>query len=278
MFKSLVFCTLVASALAIPAPSASHNNCNESDDMLSCYAVKAITVLDRASRSADINLIDGVSFVREGPVERSGKALKSESEIMSELPADSTEKAMAVATMMYDNAANFLQSHSLKVDMSEDSVVGRVLKDPTSLLHKPGHGLGGHLGGHGGLGGSHKKHKKMLMPLITLIGVKLLALAPVFLGGLALLVGKAVFVSKIALLIAGVLAFQKFFGAGSQLAGGFPGAGLFGKNNAAAPIAYEHPAAAYAQAQAQGYQYRRSFEKDAQQLAYAAQAPAAEAH
>ncbi|KAL7296216.1 uncharacterized protein LOC106649211 [Trichogramma pretiosum] len=279
MFKYVVFGLLVASAIASPAPS-SELDCDHAEDMLMCLGVKAAATLERAARSADVNLVDGITFVRDTPVERTGKALKSESEIMSELPADSTEKAMAVATMMYDNAANFLQSHSLKVDMSEDSVVGRVLKDPTSLFsHKPGHNLGGHLGGgHGGLGGSHKKHKKMLMPLITLIGVKLLALAPVFLGGLALLVGKAVFVSKIALLIAGVLAFQKFFGAGSQLAGGFPGAGLFGKNNAAAPIAYEHPAAAYAQAQGQGYQYRRSFEKDAQQLAYAAQAPAAEAH
>ncbi|KAL7296225.1 hypothetical protein TKK_0010762 [Trichogramma kaykai] len=242
MFKYVVFGLLVASAIATPAPS-SGLDCNESEDQLTCLAVKASATLERAARSADINLIDGVTLVRDTPVERTGKALKSESEIMSELPADSTQKAMAVATMMYDNAAKFVQSHSLKVDMPE----ARSLDDIFS--HSPS-----------------KKHKKLLTPLLTLIGVKLFALAPVFLGGLALFVTKAIFLSKVAILIAGVLLFQKFFGAGSQIA--FPG-GLFGKNNVAPQYNYEP--ATYAQAGAfTGYQ--RSL--DAQQLAYSAQAPA----
>ncbi|CAB0043813.1 unnamed protein product [Trichogramma brassicae] len=82
---------------------------------------------------------------------------------------------------------------------------------------------------------------------------------------------KAIFFSKVALLITGVLLFQKFFGAGSQLAGGFPG-GLFGKNNVTPQYTYEP--ATYAQAGAGAYSagYQRSL--DAQQLAYSAQAPA----
>ncbi|CAB0043815.1 unnamed protein product [Trichogramma brassicae] len=243
MFKYVVFALFVASAIAT-APS-SDLDCNESADMLTCLAVKASSTLERAARSADINIIDGVTFVRDTPVERAGKALKSESEIMSELPADSTQKAMAVATMMYENAANFLQSHSLKVDMSEAR--------------------------HLNVLDSNKKLKKMLSPLMSIIGVKVFALAPIFLGKLALLVGKAIFFSKVALLIAGVLLFQKFFGAGSQLAGGFPG-GLFGKNNVTPQYTYEP--ATYAQAGAGAYSagYQRSL--DAQQLAYSAQAPA----
>ncbi|XP_014221825.1 uncharacterized protein LOC106649070 [Trichogramma pretiosum] len=221
MFKYVVFGLLVASAIATPAPS-SGLDCNESADQLTCLAVKATATLERAARSADINLIDGVTLVRDTPVERTGKALKSESEIMSELPADSTQKAMAVATMMYDNAAKLVESHSLKVDMSE----GRTFDDIFSLS-------------------STKKYKKMLSPLMTLIGVKLLALAPVFLGGLALFVTKAIFVSKIAILAAGVLLYQKFFGAGSRIAGGFPG-DFFAKNNLAQQQ-YNYEPAAYAQ-------------------------------
>ncbi|KAL7296223.1 hypothetical protein TKK_0010760 [Trichogramma kaykai] len=231
MFKYVVFGLLVASAIATPAPS-SGLDCDHVEDALTCLAVKASATLERAARSADINLIDGVTLVRDTPVERTGKALKSESEIMSELPADSTQKAMAVATMMYDNAAKLVESHSLKVDMSE----GRTIDDNIFSV------------------ASTKKYKKMLSPLMTLIGVKLFALAPVFLGGLALFVTKAIFLSKVAILIAGVLLYQKFFGAGSRIAGGFPG-DFFAKNNVAQQYNYEP--AAYAQS-----------------LAYSAQAPA----
>ncbi|XP_023313979.1 uncharacterized protein LOC106649224 [Trichogramma pretiosum] len=246
MFKYVVFGLLVASAIATPAPS-SGLDCNVSDDQLTCLAVKAAATLERAARSADIEIIDGVTLVRDTPVERTGKALKSESEIMSELPADTTGKAMAVATMMYENAANFLQSHSLKVDMSEARTIDDKIFSHSHLTPS-------------------KKHKKRLSPLLSLIGLKVFALAPIVLGKLALLVGKAIFLSKVAILIAGVLLFQKFFGAGSQIA--FPG-GLFGKNNVAPQYNYEP--ATYAQAGAfTGYQ--RSL--DAQQLAYSAQAPA----
>ncbi|CAB0043809.1 unnamed protein product [Trichogramma brassicae] len=249
MFKYVVFGILVASAIATPAPS-SGLDCNESNDQLTCLAVKAAATLERAARSADIEIIDGVTLVRDTPVERTGKALKSESEIMSELPADTTGKAMAVATMMYDNAANFLQSHSLKVDMSEARTIDdKIFSHSHSHSHLPS-----------------KKHKKLLSPLLSFIALKAFALAPIVLGKLALLVGKAIFFSKVALLITGVLLFQKFFGAGSQIA--FPG-GLFGKNNVAPQYNYEP--ATYAQAGAfTGYQ--RSL--DAQNLAYSAQAPA----
>ncbi|XP_023313995.1 uncharacterized protein LOC111693506 [Trichogramma pretiosum] len=258
MFKYVVFGLLVASAIATPAPS-SGLDCNESDDQLTCLAVKAAATLERAARSADIEIIDGVTLVRDTPVERTGKALKSESEIMSELPADSTEKAMAVATMMYDNAVNFLQSHSLNVDMSE----ARHLDVDDIFSHSHSHLHSHH--------SPSKKHKKLLSPLLSIIGVKLFALAPFFLGKLALAVGKAIFFSKVALLITGVLLFQKFFGSASQLAGGFPG-GLFGKNNVTPQYNYEP--ATYAQAGAGAYSagYQRSL--DAQQLAYSTQAPA----
>lgn len=58
------------------------------------------------------------------------------------------------------------------------------------------------------------------MPFIATVGIKLLALAPLVLGALALLATKALFVGKAALLLSGILAFQKFMSYGST--GGFP--------------------------------------------------------
>lgn len=117
--------------------------------------------------------------------------------------------------------------------------------------------------------------KKMLMPFIIAAAVKLFALMPILLGGLGLLVFKAVVISKIALLFAGVLLFQKLFGAGVS---GLGSAGnLFSKNalpswDSQAPQAWN----AGASAQPQGY-YKRSFNEaakvDAHSLAYAAQVP-----
>ena len=68
MLKYVVFGLLVASALAVPAPSSSLD-CSKEEDTISCLAVKAATTLERASRSAEISLIDGVTFVRETPGE-----------------------------------------------------------------------------------------------------------------------------------------------------------------------------------------------------------------
>lgn len=109
--------------------------------------------------------------------------------------------------------------------------------------------------------------------------MKLFALIPILLGSLGLLVLKALFVGKIALLLAGVLAFQKLFGSGSNGSGY---ANFFGKN--AQPVtgwidsgSQGWPAGSAAAIQPQGY-YKRSFEEnskmDAHSMAYSAQAPA----
>lgn len=110
------------------------------------------------------------------------------------------------------------------------------------------------------------------MPIAAAIGAKLFALVPIALGGLALLVFKALFVGKIALLLAGILAFQKLFGAGGA------GGNFFSK--AALPTAAWPSASGYqswssapaAATQSQGY-YRSLDVNDAHDLAYSAQAP-----
>lgn len=123
------------------------------------------------------------------------------------------------------------------------------------------------------------KIKKAILPLIAAAGVKIFAIMPILLGGLSLLVLKALVVGKVALLIAAVLAFQKFFGSGA--AGGLGASNNFFKNLQPATSFFDNGASNQAwssssaqQQQPQGY-YKRSFEdKTAQKLAYSGQAPA----
>lgn len=120
--------------------------------------------------------------------------------------------------------------------------------------------------------------KKMILPLIAAVAVKVFALVPILLGGLGLLVLKAVFVSKIALILAGVLAFQRLFGSGS----GSGYTSLFSKNAQPATGWYDNAnqgwsGGAATATQPQGY-YKRSFnadnaKMDAHSMAYSAQAP-----
>lgn len=56
------------------------------------------------------------------PVERSGKALESETEVMNSLPREATDRIIKLANMLYDNTMSFLKSHSLKMSMPEGSV------------------------------------------------------------------------------------------------------------------------------------------------------------
>lgn len=49
------------------------------------------------------------------------------------------------------------------------------------------------------------------------LGAKFLVLLPLIFGGLSLLVLKSLFIGKIALIIAGILGFQKLFGAGGSV-------------------------------------------------------------
>jgi hypothetical protein len=59
--------------------------------------------------------------------------------------------------------------------------------------------------------------KKKLMPILMLVGVKLMALLPLALGVIGLMAVKALFVGKLAFIIAAIIAFQKFFTGGSSI-------------------------------------------------------------
>ncbi|XP_057340902.1 uncharacterized protein LOC130677976 [Microplitis mediator] len=264
MNKFVIFCLLVASAVAVPAPNADHNSgsldCLGLDDnMLSCFVIKANSAISRAARSGSFELIPGVTFNRDTPLERTGKALETETDLINSLPRETSDRALKLVAMIYDSAVSFLKSHSLKINVPEESI-SRSLNE------------------------GRAKIKKMILPLIAAAGVKVFALIPILLGGLGLLVLKALIVGKVALLLAGVMMFQKLFGSGAVGSGSSVGS-IFGK----APYAQPAPVAAYYDAPSSsnqwapnvattnnGYQYKRSFndEKNAQKLAFSAHVPA----
>ena len=57
-------------------------------------------------------------------VERSAKALttQSEIEVMNELPRDASDRTLKLVTMLYESAVAFLKSHSLKVNVPEETL------------------------------------------------------------------------------------------------------------------------------------------------------------
>lgn len=103
------------------------------------------------------------------------------------------------------------------------------------------------------------KLKKKVLPILGLLAVKIAAVLPLLLGIIGFFALKALVFGKLALLIAGVLAFQKY----ASSSGGFGKiTDTWGTANAA--NAWSAPAAPGANG---GY-YRRSMEAAAQQLAY----------
>ncbi|XP_078032807.1 DUF1676 domain-containing protein Osi14 [Augochlora pura] len=259
MIKTVILSLLAASVMAVPMPDGNNVQANmdldclaQEDALFSCMFVKAASTLNRAARSSDIEIFDGVKFVRETPMERNGKDLKTEMDVMNELPRDVSDRAVKLVNMLYESAMSFVKSHSLKLSIPEDASISRTFDE-----------------GRG-------KMKKLILPVVAAVAVKLFALVPILLGGLGLLVAKALIVGKVALLVAGVLAFQKLFNGG-----GSGPAGFFSKNSQPAWVDSGNQGwSSGGLGQQQGY-YKRSFEaeKDAHDMAYAAQAPATnEAH
>lgn len=113
-----------------------------------------------------------------------------------------------------DSLTQFMESHTLEVKFPKETTVevARAIEEGRGKL------------------------KKMAGPLMLAIGAKLIALVPLFLGGLIFLAVKALIVSKIAFVLAAILGLQKLGGGGGlggvlgKLGGGggIGGAGAWG--------------------------------------------------
>lgn len=196
------------------------------------------------------------------PAARAGKSL-SENEIAASLPTESSAKTGRLLDLALDSAQAFIGSHTLNIKFPEDTteIVGRAIEEGRGKIKK----------------------LKLVKPIILAVAAKLLAIAPLFLGGLVLLATKALFVAKIAFLLAAALGFSKLGGSGaSGLLSKFTGAGSNGAesqgwSNAGSSQGWSSGNAGSSQGWSSGasasYPYARSYDV-AQELAYNAQMPA----
>lgn len=60
-------------------------------------------------------------------MERNGKDLRTEVDMMNELPRDASDRAIKLMGMMFDSAMSFVKSHSLKLSMPEEGSISRAL-------------------------------------------------------------------------------------------------------------------------------------------------------
>ncbi|PSN49205.1 hypothetical protein C0J52_16940 [Blattella germanica] len=165
-------------------------------DLVQCIGIKTITAMDRAARMADIQVLDGVSLIKNGEVEdaRDGRALMSEDEIQNSLEQDPSQKTSRLVEYLVRAAARFLNTHVLqfKLPEFEPEQVQRALSEARGK----------------------KKMLKALLPIIMGVAAKLALVIPLGLGLIGFLALKALLVSKVALILAGVVALQKLFGGG----------------------------------------------------------------
>lgn len=53
-------------------------------------------------------------------MERSAKNLKTELDVMNELPKDTSDRTLKLVSMLFDTAMSFMKSHSLKISLPEE--------------------------------------------------------------------------------------------------------------------------------------------------------------
>lgn len=109
------------------------------------------------------------------------------------------------------------------------------------------------------------KMKKMMGPIMAGVALKIFAVVPILLGFLGLVAVKALVIAKIAFVIAAVIAAQKLLGGGASFGSGL---GSFTGGQG-----WSSGAGAAWSGNGGGYQYKRSMEEAANDMAYSAHAP-----
>ncbi|XP_055383064.1 uncharacterized protein LOC129613136 [Condylostylus longicornis] len=229
-------------------------HCADTDDVATCLAVKGITALNRAAKSSNIEILPGITFTREQSESvRSGKSL-SENEIMTTLPKENEEKTGRLLDLALDSAIEFFKTHTLQIKVPQETT-----QDFARAIEEGRKGGG--------------KMKKIMGPLMMAVGAKLIAMIPIFLGGLALLAIKAVVVAKIAFVMAILLGASKLFAGGAGGVLGKLGGGT-GYNNAGWNSGWSgaQGTGGWTAAGTGGYPYARSYDtQEAQDIAYRGQ-------
>lgn len=94
-----------------------------------CLKLKLLSAIDRVSRSAQLNLADGITLVQEESSTNESESERSLQEIEANLPRALEDKEDALNSMIFDKIVKFFQSHTLKLKLPNVEELQRSLTE-----------------------------------------------------------------------------------------------------------------------------------------------------
>lgn len=164
-----------------------YSDCLEKDT-LTCIKHKVLSYADKVNSASEIAITDGIEITKTAEPSDSARSLSDDASLID---------------VIINKVQSFLDSHTLKIELNGKDLA-RQFSDFTEEERGKKGGLIARIIG--------KKLMKILGPFISIFGIKALFVGKIVIFALALIAKKALIMSKIALLIAGFLAFKKFFG------------------------------------------------------------------
>ncbi|CAH2059490.1 unnamed protein product, partial [Iphiclides podalirius] len=210
MYGTIVFCLLAASTtLALPNPEsregpanmepveAARNlgkDCSGGIFSATCLKIEAISILEKLSAKEEIQLLPGVSVVKEELKENASKAEEFAAELARALPSKPDER---LDKYLLYRLGNYLDTHSVKLRLLDDSTT----EEARALM--------GEARGKGGLGGGKKGGMGGLLAAALMMKGTMLSMG---MGGLALLAGKALMTALMSLLLSAIVGLKSLSG------------------------------------------------------------------
>ncbi|KAG5671900.1 hypothetical protein PVAND_002069 [Polypedilum vanderplanki] len=167
-------------------------------DSVNCVKYKLVSFVDKMVGARDtFALTEGVTVIKVPGAEQGEGAPRA-------INGDES-----IESLVFSRIQNFLQSHTIKVELKGSDIVsavsstGRALEDVSESIYGDD--------GEGKVEARDKKKKaaKMLGPLMMALALKAAALLPLVLGAIALIAGKALLIGKIALVLSAIIGLKK---------------------------------------------------------------------
>lgn len=98
-------------------------------ELSSCLKLRLLTAMDRVARSAQLNIAEGVTVVKDENTLEKEETPKTPQEIEANLPRSLEDKEDALNTMIFDKFLRFFQSHTLKLKLPNVEELSRSLQE-----------------------------------------------------------------------------------------------------------------------------------------------------
>lgn len=99
-----------------------------------CLKLKLLSAIDRVSRSAQVNVAEGITLIRDESAANESEPEKSLQEIEASLPRALEDKEDTLNGMIFDKIVNFFQSHTLKLKLPNVEDLQRSLTEEGTNL------------------------------------------------------------------------------------------------------------------------------------------------